>query len=105
MARDRVTIGTVVKLALASLAVGLELAWLEVTPNDLVDRISGVARSLCANQRDFLQPDQVRLCLGDLCGLGGCGADRHSHAGFDLVRRHYGHQNHPHVRGTVRVVV
>jgi hypothetical protein len=46
VARDRVTIGTVVKLALASLLVGLVLSFLGVTPADLLDRVAGLAAGL-----------------------------------------------------------
>ena len=40
MAKDRVTIGTVVKLAAACLLVGLALAALDVTPADLLSKAS-----------------------------------------------------------------
>ena len=44
MARKRVTVGTVVRLALASLAVGLVLAVLGVTPVDVLEGASGVVK-------------------------------------------------------------
>ena len=46
MAKDRVTLGTVIKLALACLAVGLLLAALDVTPEGLLSRVSGMALGL-----------------------------------------------------------
>ena len=43
MAESRSAIGTVVKLALACLGVGLVMAMLGVTPADLVEDVAGVA--------------------------------------------------------------
>jgi len=44
LARKRVTVGTVIRLALASLAVGLVLAALGVTPVDVLESATGLAK-------------------------------------------------------------
>ena len=45
----RITASTVVKLLLASLAVGLILAWLHVSPQELVSGLFGEARQMLDN--------------------------------------------------------
>ncbi len=42
----RITVSTVVKLLLASLVVGLCLAWFNVSPQDLLRSMAGEAREL-----------------------------------------------------------
>ena len=69
MARDRVTIGTVIKLALASLVVGLILAALGVTPADLLARVSGMAQGLWEAARGVLGWAGSYMLLGALVVL------------------------------------
>ena len=45
----RITASTVVKLLLASLVVGLILAWLNVSPQELVSGLFGEARQMLDN--------------------------------------------------------
>ena len=69
MSSKRVTAGTVIKLALASLLVGWLLSVLGVTPQDLVARFSGLATGLWDTVRDFLGWAGAYMLLGALVVL------------------------------------
>ncbi len=69
MAKDRVTVGTVIKLALACLVVGLLLAALGVTPSDLLSKVSGFAQGLWAGAQDLLGWAGSYMLLGALVVL------------------------------------
>ncbi len=69
MASDRITVGTVIKLAIACLAVGLVLATLGVTPADLLARVTGLAGSLWDMSRDALGWAGSYMLLGALVVL------------------------------------
>lgn len=45
----RITLSTVLKLLLASLAVGMLLAWLNISPQDLIRSLAGEARQMVDN--------------------------------------------------------
>jgi hypothetical protein len=64
-----VTVGTVIKLALASLLVGWLLSVLGVTPADLMAKFSGLATGLWAGSRDFLGWAGGYMLLGALVVL------------------------------------
>jgi hypothetical protein len=54
VSRKKVTFGTVIKLAVASLIVGWLLSVLGVTPQDLIARFSALGSGLWDTARDFL---------------------------------------------------
>ena len=54
MSRKKVTVGTVIKLAVASLIVGWLLSMLGVTPQDLIAKFSALGSGLWHTARDFL---------------------------------------------------
>ena len=66
MSSKRVTVGTVIKLALASLLVGWLLSVLGITPQDLAARFSGLATGLWDKARDFLGWAGAYMLLGAL---------------------------------------
>ncbi len=69
MAKDRVTVGTVIKLALACLVVGLILSVLGVTPADLLEKVSGLALGLWDAVRGTLGWAGSYMLLGALVVL------------------------------------
>ena len=69
MSSKRVTVATVIKLALASLVVGWLLSVLGVTPQDLIAKFSGLATGLWGASRDFLGWAGGYMLLGALVVL------------------------------------
>ena len=69
MADKPVTVGTVLRLALACLAVGLVLAVLGVTPADLLDSVTGAAARLWELSRSALGWAGSYMLLGALVVL------------------------------------
>lgn len=69
MSSKRVNIGTVIKLAIASLVVGWVLSVLGVTPADVMAKFSGLANGLWAGSRDFLGWAGGYVLLGALVVL------------------------------------
>ena len=65
----RVTVGTVIKLALASLVVGWLLSVLGVTPQDLLAKFSALAVGLWGTARDFLGWAGAYMLVGALVVL------------------------------------
>ena len=54
MSSKKITLGTVLKLAVASLVVGWLLSMLGVTPQDLMAKFSALGSGLWGTARDFL---------------------------------------------------
>jgi hypothetical protein len=69
VAKDRVSLGTVIKLALACLVVGLILAALNVTPADLWARVSGMVMGLWRAAQGLLGWAGSYMLLGALVVL------------------------------------
>lgn len=69
MASQRITVGTVVKLAVASLIVGLLLAALGWTPADLLSRVSSFAHGAWNFARDALGWAGSYMLLGAIVVL------------------------------------
>ena len=69
MADKPVTLGTVLRLALACLAVGLVLTFLGVTPVDLLESVTGAAAKLWDWSRSVLGWAGSYMLLGALVVL------------------------------------
>lgn len=69
MTSPRSALGTVLRLALASLVVGLVLAALGWTPADLLDRMGGMLRSLWRMSSDALGWAGSYILLGAMIVL------------------------------------
>lgn len=59
-----ITIGTIIKLLVASIVVGALMAWLDVRPNDLVQWVGDTARDLIGGAFANLQSLLSYMLLG-----------------------------------------
>lgn len=59
-----ITIGTIIKLLVASIVIGALMAWLDVRPNDLVQWVGDTARDLIGGAFANLQSLLSYMLLG-----------------------------------------
>ena len=69
MSKKNVSVGTVIKLLVASLIVGWLLSFLGVTPQDLIANLSGLGSGLWNTARDFFGWAGGYMLLGALVVL------------------------------------
>ncbi|MCB1834812.1 MAG: hypothetical protein KDH19_15475 [Geminicoccaceae bacterium] len=60
----RITFGTVIKLLLASLVVGMALAWLELSPRELLSWAQQQLAEIVGNASDYVQWAVSYVLLG-----------------------------------------